>query len=71
MIIRLIQLYAAGPKYLLLSALLYAPGSLIYLGTLITRQGQRLSDPETGVLIIIWAAAIYAGRILWAGTLTL
>ena len=34
-------LYAAGPKYLLLSALLYAPGSLIYLGTLKTRQGQR------------------------------
>ncbi|MDT3309939.1 arginine-ornithine antiporter [Pseudomonas sp. rhizo66] len=64
-------LYAAGPKYLLLSALLYAPGSLIYLGTLKTRQGQPLSGPETGVLIIIWAAAIYAGRMLWAGTLTL
>ena len=64
-------LYAAGPKYLLLSALLYAPGSLIYLGTLKTRQGQPLSGPETGVLIIIWAAAIYAGRMLWSGTLTL
>jgi arginine:ornithine antiporter/lysine permease len=71
MIIRLIQLYAAGPKYLLLSALLYAPGSLIQLGTLKTRQGQPLSGPETGVLIIIWTAAIYAGRMLWAGTLTL
>lgn len=64
-------LYAAGPKYLLLSALLYAPGSLIYLGTLKTRQGQPLSGPETGVLITIWAAAIYAGRMLWSGTLTL
>ncbi|WP_336341434.1 arginine-ornithine antiporter [Pseudomonas atacamensis] len=64
-------LYAAGPKYLLLSALLYAPGSLIYLGTLKTRQGQPLSGPVTGVLIIIWAAAIYAGRMLWSGTLTL
>jgi len=44
---------------------------LIYLGTLKTRQGQPLSGSETGVLIIIWTAAIYAGRMLWAGTLTL
>ncbi|CAD0264938.1 arginine-ornithine antiporter [Pseudomonas veronii] len=64
-------LYAAGPKYMLLSALLYAPGSLIYLGTLRARQGQALSGPETGLLIIIWAAAAYAGWMLWSGTLTL
>jgi len=64
-------LYAAGPKYMLLSALLYAPGSLIYLGTLKARQGQPLSGPETGLLIIIWAAAAYAGWMLWSGTLTL
>jgi len=64
-------LYAAGPKYMLLSALLYAPGSLIYLGTLRARQGQALSGPETGLLIIIWAAAAYAGWMLWSGPLTL
>lgn len=64
-------LYAAGPKYMLLSALLYAPGSLIYLGTLRARQGQPLSGPETGLLIIIWAAAAYAGWMLWSGTLTM
>lgn len=64
-------LYAAGPKYMLLSALLYAPGSLIYLGTLRARQGQALSGPETGLLIIIWAAAAYAGWMLWSATLTL
>jgi arginine:ornithine antiporter / lysine permease len=64
-------LYAAGPKYMLLSALLYAPGSLIYLGTLRARQGQALSGPETGLLIIIWSAAAYAGWMLWSGTLTL
>ena len=64
-------LYAAGPKYLLLSALLYAPGSLIYLGSMKARQGQPLSGPETGLWIIIWAAAAYAGWMLWSGTLTL
>ncbi|MCS3515505.1 arginine-ornithine antiporter [Pseudomonas grimontii] len=64
-------LYAAGPKYMLLSALLYAPGSLIYLGSMKARQGQPLSGPETGLLIIIWAAAAYAGWMLWTGTLTL
>lgn len=64
-------LYAAGPKYMLLSALLYAPGSLIYLGSMKARQGQPLSGPETGLLIIIWTAAAFAGWMLWSGTLAL
>lgn len=64
-------LYAAGPKYMLLSALLYAPGSLIYLGTMKARQGQALNGPETGLLIIIWTAAAIAGWMLWSGTLAL
>ncbi|OYQ26836.1 arginine-ornithine antiporter [Pseudomonas mandelii] len=64
-------LYAAGPKYMLLSALLYAPGSLIYLVTMKSRQGQPLSGPETGLLIIIWTAAAFAGWMLWSGTLAL
>jgi arginine:ornithine antiporter/lysine permease len=64
-------LYAAGPKYMLLSALLYAPGSLIYLATMKSRQGQPLSGPETGLLIIIWTAAAFAGWMLWLGTLAL
>jgi arginine:ornithine antiporter/lysine permease len=64
-------LYAAGPKYMLLSGLLYAPGSLIYLATMKSRQGKPLSGPETGLLIIIWTAAAFAGWMLWTGTLTL
>ncbi|MFS2156748.1 arginine-ornithine antiporter [Pseudomonas sp. Pseusp122] len=63
-------LYAAGPKYMLLSALLYAPGSLIYLGTLKARQGRPLNRPETGLLLVIWAAAAYAAWMLWSGALT-
>jgi arginine:ornithine antiporter/lysine permease len=64
-------LYAAGPKYMLLSALLYAPGSLIYLASMKSRQGQPLNGPETGLLIIIWTAAAFAVRMLWSGTLAL
>ncbi|QLL16579.1 arginine-ornithine antiporter [Pseudomonas chlororaphis] len=64
-------LYAAGPKYMLLSALLYAPGSLIYLASMKSRQGQALNGPETALLIIIWTAAAFAGRMLWTGTLAL
>jgi arginine:ornithine antiporter/lysine permease len=64
-------LYAAGPKYMLLSALLYAPGSLIYLASMKSRQGQPLNGPETGLLIIIWTAAAFAGWMLWTGALTL
>ncbi len=64
-------LYAAGPKYILLSALLYAPGSLIYLTSMKSRQGQPLNGPETGLLIIIWGAAALAGWMLWSGALTI
>ncbi|OIN53142.1 arginine:ornithine antiporter, APA family [Pseudomonas costantinii] len=64
-------LYAAGPKYMLLSALLYAPGTLIYLMTLRTRQGRRFSGPEIALLAIIWGSAAVAGWMLWSGTLTL
>ncbi|MGY2201446.1 basic amino acid/polyamine antiporter [Pseudomonas gingeri] len=61
-------LYAAGPKYLLLSALLYAPGSLIYLAT---RRGQGLNGLAKGLLALIWLAAALAGWMLWKGLLSL
>lgn len=63
--------YAAGPKYMLLSGLLYAPGSLIYLASMTSRQGQLLNGPETGLLIIIWGAADLAGWMLWSGAPTI
>ena len=63
--------YAAGPKYMLISGLLYAPGSLIYLASMTSRQGQLLNGPETGLLIIIWGAADLAGWMLWSGAPTI
>jgi len=61
-------LYAAGPKYLLLSALLYAPGSLIYL---VTPQRKPLNGFAKGLLVLIWLAAAVAAWMLWQGLLSL
>jgi len=61
-------LYAAGPKYLLLSALLYAPGSLIYLAT---PQRKPLNSFAKGLLALIWLAAAGAAWMLWRGLLSL
>ena len=64
-------LYAAGLKYLLLSALLYAPGAAIYL--LAKRQrAQRAFSPGEGLLLgALLLLAATAGWLLWAGRLSL
>lgn len=64
-------LYAAGLKYLLLSALLYAPGAVLF--AVAKRQhGQRLfSALEWVVLLVISAVALIAVWMLWHGSLTL
>lgn len=64
-------LYAAGPRYMLLSALLYAPGSLIYLSAQRARTGRAFTGFGWGLLLVIWAAAIFAGWMLWSGQLSL
>nr|WP_316641045.1 arginine-ornithine antiporter [uncultured Roseateles sp.] len=64
-------LYAAGPKYLLLSALLYAPGALVYL--LAKReQGQPLFRGfEWALFAGLVALSLLSGYWLSAGKLTL
>ena len=63
-------LYAAGPKYLLLSALLYAPGALLFL---LARREQRVSVQRfewlLGAALLVMAAV--AGLLLSRGTLSL
>ncbi|SAL84639.1 amino acid permease [Caballeronia choica] len=64
-------LYAAGPKYLLLSALLYAPGILLY-GWAKREQGARLFKPfEVAILTAIIVLAALAAYLLTSGTLGL
>ncbi len=64
-------LYAAGLKYLLLSALLYAPGAIIFL----IAKKQHSARPFTGREQVILAALVLlasvAGWMLWSGKLTM
>jgi arginine:ornithine antiporter/lysine permease len=64
-------LYAAGLKYLLLSALLYAPGAAIYL--LAKRQlGERaFTGREQVILAVLLLVACASAYMLWAGRLSL
>ncbi|MFM0472441.1 amino acid permease, partial [Paraburkholderia strydomiana] len=64
-------LYAAGPKYLLLSALLYSPGVLLY-GWAKRVRGARLFKPfELVILAALLVLAAVAGWLLATGALGL
>jgi arginine:ornithine antiporter/lysine permease len=64
-------LYAAGLKYLLLSALLYAPGAAIYLLAKRQRAERAFSGRELGLLAALLALAAASAYLLWAGRLSL
>lgn len=64
-------LYAAGLKYLLLAALLYAPGVVLY-AMAKREKGQSLfKGLELGVFMVVVVLALAAGYSLYAGTLKL
>lgn len=64
-------LYAAGPKYLLLSALLYAPGAIVF-AIAKREQGARIFRPaEIAIFSALVLLALIAGYLLNAGTLSL
>lgn len=64
-------LYAAGWKYLLLSALLYAPGAAIYLWAKKQHAQRPFSPRELVVLGVLLLLALVAGYGLAVGSLTL
>ncbi len=64
-------LYAAGPKYLLLSALLYAPGALLYIVAKRERHEKTFNTAEAGFAIALLLIAAYAGFMLATGRLSL
>ncbi|WP_353117885.1 arginine-ornithine antiporter [Nitratidesulfovibrio sp.] len=64
-------LYAAGPRYLFLSSLLYAPGALIY-GLAKREQGARVFQGfELALFIVLVALAVLAIFLLSTGRLDL
>jgi arginine:ornithine antiporter/lysine permease len=64
-------LYAAGPKYLLLSALIYAPGAFIYLLAKREQKQQLFAGFEWAICAVLWVMAVFAGYQLYTGALTL
>ena len=64
-------LYAAGPKYLLLSALLYAPGAAIYLVAKRQRAERAFTGRERVILAALLVVAVASAYRLWSGSLGL
>ena len=64
-------LYAAGLKYLLLSALLYAPGAAIFMWAKKQRGERTFSGREGLILLALLALAAVAGTLLATGRLGL
>lgn len=64
-------LYAAGLKYLLLSALLYAPGAAIYLLAKRQRAERAFTGTEQVILAVLLLVALASAYMLWAGRLSL
>lgn len=63
--------YAAGPKYLFLCAMLYAVGIIVYLWAR-SERGERIFKGLEAVLALALAAAgIAAGYLLWTGQLSI
>lgn len=64
-------LYAAGPKYLLLSALLYAPGLAVFVWARKEQKREAFSVMEWIVAVLLAGAAAIAGFMLASGDLKL
>jgi arginine:ornithine antiporter / lysine permease len=64
-------LYAAGLKYLLLSALLYAPGALVYLVAKKQRDQRPFTGREWVVLAALLLLATTSAAMLWTGRIAL
>lgn len=64
-------LYSAGPRYLLLSCLIYAPGTLLYLRARRERGLPGLSRPELVGCVVLWGFAVLAAVLLATGAMKL
>jgi arginine:ornithine antiporter / lysine permease len=64
-------LYAAGFKYVLLSALLYAPGAAVYVWAKRQRSQRPFTTKEKLILVALLLLAATSAYLLWAGRLSL
>jgi arginine:ornithine antiporter / lysine permease len=67
----LFLLYAAGPKYLLAAAIIYAPGTLLYLVARRERRERMFTPVELAACVALVAAAVVGIVLIVNGTLAL
>jgi arginine:ornithine antiporter / lysine permease len=62
--------YAAGPQYLLMCAILFAPGILVYWKARSERGAIVFTAFEGFLALVLVAAALLAGYLIWDGTIS-
>jgi arginine:ornithine antiporter / lysine permease len=62
--------YAAGPNYLLMAALLYAPGLAVYMWARMARGEKAFKPFELIIALGILTAALVAGYMMWTGQIS-
>jgi arginine:ornithine antiporter/lysine permease len=63
-------IYAAGPNYLLMCALLYAPGILVFWQARNARNERAFNGVEIAIAAAISIAAAWAGYLMWTGAIS-
>jgi arginine:ornithine antiporter/lysine permease len=63
------MIYAGGLKFLLLSAVLYAPGTLLYFVARREQKERIFTRPELGVFVVVIVAAVAAVVALASGAI--
>jgi arginine:ornithine antiporter/lysine permease len=63
-------IYAAGPQYLLMCAILFAPGILVYAKARREQGGRIFSNVEIVIAIALVAVALWAAWQMWTGELS-
>jgi arginine:ornithine antiporter/lysine permease len=67
----LLMLYAGGMKYLLLSAIIYGPGTLLYIMAKREQQAKLFTPAEMVLFVIVMVAAIVAIYSIATGVITI
>jgi arginine:ornithine antiporter/lysine permease len=67
----LLMLYAGGMKYILLSAVIYGPGTLLYIIAKREQNAKLFTPAEMGLFVIVMVAAIVAIYSIATGIITI
>jgi arginine:ornithine antiporter/lysine permease len=67
----LLMLYAGGMKYLLLSAIIYGPGTLLYIMAKREQHAKVFTPAEMGLFVIVMVAAVVAIYSIATGVITI